>query len=65
MSYMDDTNAGVPHVVVAFLVQRLEELGPPDGIVLSMSKNVFITSTKGESPLPYLPRELKRHPPAH
>lgn len=59
LSYMDDTSGGIPYVDLSFLFHRLVLLGRPVGIVLSRSKNIFITSTNGESPLGLLPRDLK------
>ena len=59
LSYMDDTNGGIPHVDLSFFFRSLVRRGRPVGVVLSSTKNIFITSTNGESPLGCLPRDLK------
>lgn len=59
-SYMDDTSGTLAHYDVAFFFEEFQRLGPPKGIHLSPTKNIIITSTNGQSPLPFLRGPLKR-----
>ena len=54
-SYLDDTNLITPHADLEFALEFISERGPETGIILSRTKNQFITSLNNDNPRDHSP----------